>query len=182
MIEAVAAEPPTGGFRSINGARYQFLGGGAGEGGSVGVERDDFGVFVGEDEEVAIVGLPGILAGVTDGSWIAVAHVGKRGEEIGFAAKGGFLLPMNGLDGEGGVLRIEFNLALDLRLSVAANDEKRDAGERGGEKNEREEELGAQAEIGCAMTQKVCGRAAGQEPGAELVIRHRTSRVRKGEE
>ena len=144
------------------------------------MEGDDFCVFVGENEEVAIVGLPGIFAGVADGGGIAVAHIGERGEQIGFAAEGRFLLAMDGLDGEGGVLRIEFDLVLDLCLSVAANDEKSDAGERGGEKNEGEEELGAQAKIGGAMTQKVCGRAAGQEPGAELAVRHRVSRVQKG--
>ena len=54
----------------------------------------------------------------------------------------------------------------------------REAGERGGEKNEGEKELGAQAEIGGAMTQKVCGRAAGEKPGSELAVRHRASRVR----
>lgn len=146
------------------------------------MKGDDFGIFVGENEEVAVVGLPGVFAGVADGGGIAVAHVSEGGEEIGFAAERGFLLAVDSLDREGGVLRIEFDLALDLGLSVTANDEKRDAGERGGKKNEREEELGAQAEIGGAVTQKVCGRAAGQEPGAELEIRHRTSRVRKGEE
>ena len=146
------------------------------------MEGDDFGIFVGENEKVAVVRLPGVFASVADGGGIAVAHVSEGGEEIGFAAERSFLLAMDGLDSERGVLRIEFDLALDLRLSVAANDEKRDAGERGGEKNEREEELGAQAEIRGAMTQKVCGRAAGQKPGAELVVRHRASRVRKGEE
>jgi len=180
LIEAVAAEPPAGSFRPINGTGNQFLGGGFGEGGSGGVKGDDPGVFVGENEEVAIVGLPGIFTGVADGSGIAVTHIGERGEQIGFATEGSFLLAMNGLDGEGSVLRIEFDLALDLGLCVAANDEKRDAGERGREKNEGEEELGAQAEIGRAVTQKVCGRAAGQEPCAELVVRHRASRVRLG--
>lgn len=87
---------------------------------------------------------------------------------------------MDGLDSEGGVLRIELDLVFDLCLGVAANDEKSDAGERGGKENEREEELGAQAKIRRAMPQKVCGRAAGQEPGAELAVRHRASRVRKG--
>jgi hypothetical protein len=179
LVEAVAAEPPAGSFLAINGAGNQFLGGGLGEGGSGGVEGDDLGVFVCENEEVAIVGLPGVFAGVANGGGIAVAHIGERGEQIGFAAEGGFLLAMDGLDGEGGVLRIEFDLAFDLGLGVTANDEKSDAGESGGEKDEREEELGAQAEIGRAVTQKACGRMAGQEPGAELVVHHRASRVRK---
>src|SRR5690348_8498900 len=112
------------------------------------MEGDDFGIFVGENEEVAVVRLPGVFAGVADGGGIDVAHVSEGGEEIGFAAERSFLLAMDGLDRERCVLRIEFDLALDLRLGVAANDEERDAGERGGEKNEREEELGAQAEIG----------------------------------
>ena len=142
------------------------------------MEGDDFGVLVDEDEKIAVVGLPGIFAGVANGGGIAVAHVGERGEQVGFAAEGGFLLAMDGLDGEAGVLRIEFDLALNLGLGVAANDEKRDAGEGCSEKNEREEELGAQAETGGAVTQKVCGRAAGQEPGSELDVRHRVSRLR----
>jgi hypothetical protein len=178
LIEAGAAEPPAGTFSAIDGAGNHFLGGGDGEGRSGRMEGDDFGVFVGKDEEVAVVGLPGVFAGVPDGGGIAVAHVCKRGEQIGFAAERGFLLAMDSLDGECGVLRIEFDLVLDLGLRVAANDEKRDAGECRGEKNERKEELGAKAEIAGAVTQKVCDRAAGQEPGAELVVRHRASRVR----
>ena len=87
---------------------------------------------------------------------------------------------MDGLDGEGGVLRVEFDLALDLGLRIAADNEEREASERGGEKDEGKEELGAQAQIDWAVTQKVCDRAAGQEPGAELGERHRASRLRKG--
>ena len=68
------------------------------------MECDDLGVLVGEDEEVAIVGLPGVLAGVPDGGGISVAHVGEGGKQIGFAAEGSSLLAMDGLDGEGGVL------------------------------------------------------------------------------
>ena len=85
---------------------------------------------------------------------------------------------MNGLDGEGSVLRVEFDLVLYLGLRVATDDKKSEAGERGGEEDEGEEELGAQAEIGGAVTQDVCDRAAGQKPGAEFVVRHRASRVR----
>jgi len=67
----------------------------------------------------------------------------------------------------------------DLSLRVAANDEKGEAGERGGEKDEGKEELGAEAQGACAVTQKVCDRETGEVPGAELSIRHRASRVRK---
>ena len=109
------------------------------------MEGDDFGALVGEDEKVAVIGLPGVFAGVADGGGIAVAHVGEGGEQIGLAAEGGFLLVVDSLDGEGGVLRVEFDLMLDLGLRVAANDEKREAGEGSGKENEGEEELRAQA-------------------------------------
>ena len=62
-------------------------------------------------------------------------------------------------------MRIEFDLALNLGLRVAANDEEGDAGESGGEKNEGKEKLGAQAETTRTVPQKICDRAAGQEPG-----------------
>ncbi len=179
LIEACAAEPPTGTFSASDGARNHFLGGGGIEGRSGGVEGDDFCVLVCEDEKIAVVGLPGIFAGVADGGGIAVAHVGERGEQIGFAAEGGFLLAMDSLDSERGVLRIEFDLVLDLGLRVAANDEESKAGECGGEEDEGKEELGAQAEIDWAVAQDVCDSAAGQEPGAELGERHRASRLRK---
>ncbi len=143
------------------------------------MEGDDFRVLVCEDEEIAVVGLPGVFAGVSDSGGIAVAHVGERGEQIGFAAEGGFLLAMDSLDSERGVLRIEFDLVLDLGLRVAANDEESKAGECGGEEDEGKEELGAQAEIDWAVAQDVCDSAAGQEPGAELGERHRASRLRK---
>ena len=39
-------------------------------------------------------------------------------------------------------------LVLDLRLSVAADDEKSEAGERSGEEDKGEEELSAQAQVG----------------------------------
>ena len=68
---------------------------------------------------------------------------------------------------------------LNLGLGVAADDEKSDAGEGGSEENEGEEELGAQAEIGWAMRQEVCDRAAGQEPVAELDKCHKAYRVGK---
>jgi len=115
----------------------------------------------------------------SDSGGVAVAHVGERGEQIGFAAEGCFLLAMDSLDSERGVLRIEFDLVLDLGLRVAANDEESKAGERGGEEDEGKEELGAQAEIDWAVAQDVCDSAAGQEPGAELGERHRASRLRK---
>jgi len=86
---------------------------------------------------------------------------------------------MDSLHGEGGVLRIEFDLVLDLGLRVAADDEKGEAGEGGGEKNERKEKLGTQTKIDGAVTQDVCDRAAGQEPGAELGEGHRATRLRK---
>jgi len=66
-----------------------------------------------------------------------------------------------------------------LALRRSANDEESEAGKRGGEKYKGKEELGTQAKIAGAVTQKVCDRAAGQEPGAELVVRHRASRLRK---
>ena len=69
---------------------------------------------------------------------------------------------------------------LNLGLRVAANDEESEAGERGGEENEREEEFCAQTEIDWAVAQDVCDSTAGQEPGAELGERHRASRLRKG--
>jgi len=105
------------------------------------VEGDDFRVLVCEDEKIAVVGLPRIFAGVADGGGIAVAHVGERGEQIGFAAEGGFLLAMDSLDSERGVLRIEFDLVLDLGLRVAANDEESKAGERGGQEDEGKRSL-----------------------------------------
>ena len=178
LIKAGAGEPPAGSFSAADGAGNHFLGGGDSKGRGGRMESDDFGTLADEDEKIAIVGLPRVFAGVADGGGVAVAHIGERGEQIGFAAQGGFLLAMNGLDGEGCVLRIEFDLALNLGLGVSANDEKREACQRGGEKNERKEEFGAQTEIGGAVTQEVCGRAAGQEPGSELVVRHRVSRVR----
>ena len=68
------------------------------------MQGDDFSALVDENKEIAVVGLPGVLAGVADGGGVAVAHVGERGEQIGFAAEGGFLLAVDGLDSEGGVL------------------------------------------------------------------------------
>ena len=92
-----------------------------------------------------------------------------------------FLMAMDGLVGMGGVLRILFDLAVVLGLRVAADDEKREAGERRGEEDDGEEELGAQAEIAGAVTQDVCDRAAGKEPGAELqVVRRAVWRVDYG--
>lgn len=86
---------------------------------------------------------------------------------------------MDGLNGEGGVLRIKFDLAFDLSLGVAADNQKGDAGERGGEKDEGEEEFGAQTKVAGAVTQKACGRAAGEDSGAEAGKGHRASRLRK---
>ena len=68
---------------------------------------------------------------------------------------------------------------LNLSLGVAADDEERDAGEGGSEEDEGKEELCAQTEIGCAMRQDVCDRAAGQEPVAELGKCHKANRLRK---
>src|SRR5580700_7058392 len=178
LIKARTAEPPARSFFAIDGTGNHFLGAGDGEGRGGGMERNDFCIFVCKDEKTAVIRLPGVFAGVANGGGIAVTHVGERGEQIGLAAKRGFLLAVDGLDSEGGVLRVAFDLEFDLCLRVAAYDEKGNAGESGGEKDEGKEELGAQAEIGGAVTQEVCDRAAGQEPGAELVVRHRASRVR----
>ena len=179
LVKTVAGEPPAGSFSACDGVRNQILGGARGEGRSGGMQGDDFGVTVNKDEEVAIVGAPGVFAGVADRGGISVAHVSERGEEIGFAAERSFLLAMDGLDSESGVLRIKFDLALDLGLGVATDDEESEAGEGGGEKDEGEEKLRAKAQAAGALTQEVCGRAAGEEPGAEPDIRHRASRVRK---
>ena len=143
------------------------------------MERDDLCGFADEDKKIAVVGLPGIFAGVADGRGVAIAHVGERGKQIGFAAERSQLLAMDCLDGEGGVLRVEFDLALNLGLSVAANDEESKTGEGGGEKDEGKEKLGAETKVTGTAAQEVCDRTAGEKPGAELGIRHRASRVRK---
>src|SRR5205807_9169048 len=67
LIEACAAEPPTGTFSASDGARNHFLGGSGVEGRSGGVEGDDLCVLVCDDEKIAVVGLPGVFTGVADG-------------------------------------------------------------------------------------------------------------------
>ena len=68
---------------------------------------------------------------------------------------------LNGLKGKRGVAGIEFDLALDLRMSVLADDEQGEAGESRGKEDEGEKEFGAQAKIAPLAPQEVCDGSAG---------------------
>jgi len=101
LIELIAIDPPVeSGFSGITGwsgvggseeLADRFVSGGRSDF-SAGLHSGDFAVTVGEGEEVAVLGLPGILAGVPDGGVVAIAKKGQGCEEFGFSAKGHVLL------------------------------------------------------------------------------------------
>ena len=108
------------------------------------MQSGNLAVFVGEDEEVAVVGFPRVVAGIFHRGGVAIAHGRDSSEEVGLAGKRHKLLMLDGLKNQSGVASVLVDLLLGASLRGIADDDESDAGEAHGEQHERQNEFGTE--------------------------------------
>src|SRR6266481_2102897 len=98
-----ARKPPSARTILLQRAAKQLLGVGNRKPRAGRVQRDNFASSVRERKQVAIAGLPWILAGILDRRRIPVSEVRQRRQQVGLVAQHHLSLVLNGLDGQEGI-------------------------------------------------------------------------------
>ncbi len=96
------------------------------------MQGDDLALSVRERKQVAITGLPWILAGILDRSRVSFSEVSQRREQVSLVAQHHLSLVLNGLDRQKGVAGVLLDLPLDLGLSRMTHYKQSGASERCG--------------------------------------------------
>lgn len=175
LIELRPAGPPAGGGAIFQHPAQNALGVGDREFAGGSVQSGYFSGGVGHEEKIAILGLPGVFAGVGNGGGVAVAQCSKRGEKLSFVAERDFVLMLHDLESKDGAAGLLGHLFIDLLTDFVADDEQRDAHQERGDDDERKKELGAELEVGGGLIDVV---ARGLELSGEpfwtglTVVRH----------
>ena len=114
------------------------------------MQIDNLPVLVQQNKQVAVVGLPGVFAGVLDGFGIAVPHGYQGGQQVCLATQRQLLLPMHNLKSQYGFAGVLLDLLFCPSLSVVAHNEESGAGKPGGEQYEGKKKFGPKLQISLA--------------------------------
>jgi hypothetical protein len=115
------------------------------------VQRDDFAVGVGEHEQIAVIGLPGILTDVLDRGGIAIPHESQRSQQVRFPAKGDLMLVLHNLERQHSVECFLLDFPLHAPLCALTYDQQCGTRQTSSNQDKRQQKLGAESQIGMAL-------------------------------